>query len=126
MMDTQSAIKPIVVYLIERHPLDLPEDGPIFQWLHFDNNFKRQLKEWIGPHDPEAISFLIDEEPSGDAWKQLIESLNQGTVKRVVTHLAPLSNAQRHLLIGVCAETGAQLITPSDAGRNRSDGVVHA
>jgi NADPH:quinone reductase-like Zn-dependent oxidoreductase len=125
MMGTHAAMQSIVVYLIERHPLDLPAEGPNFQWLHFNNNYKRQLKEWIGPHDPEAISFLIDEEPSGDAWKQLIEGLNQGKIKRVVTHLAPLSNAQRHLLIGICAETGAQLITPSDAGRNRGDGIAN-
>jgi hypothetical protein len=40
----------------------------------------------------------------------------------VVTHLAPLSPAQRQQLIGVCAATGAQLITPGDAGRTRADG----
>jgi hypothetical protein len=60
MMGTHAAMQSIVVYLIERHPLDLPAEGPNFQWLHFNNNYKRQLKEWIGPHDPEAISFLIE------------------------------------------------------------------
>jgi hypothetical protein len=40
-------------------------------------------------------------------------------IQMVITHLAPLSSAQRQQLIGVCAQTGAQLITPGDAGRNR-------
>ena len=112
-------IQPIVVYLIKRHPLEHSETGPVFQWLHFDNNFKRQLKAWIGPYDPEQLSFLMDEEPSGEAWTQLIDGLIEGQIKSVVTHLAPLSNAHRHLLIGTCAQVGAHLITPSDAGRNR-------
>ncbi|TFH33399.1 MAG: hypothetical protein E4G99_11465 [Anaerolineales bacterium] len=120
-MTSPANIQPIVVYLIKRHPLELPESGPIFQWLHFDNNFKGQLKEWIGPHDPELLSFLIDEAPSGEAWTRLIDGLMAGQIESVVTHLAPLSHAQRHQLIGTCAQVGAQLITPSDAGRNRED-----
>jgi hypothetical protein len=40
----------------------------------------------------------------------------------VVTHLAPLSSAQRQQLIGICAQVGTQLITPGDAGRNRPAG----
>jgi hypothetical protein len=121
-MKSPDIIKPIVVYLIERHPLEVSQSGPVFQWLHFNNNFKRQLRQWIGPHDPETITFLIDENPSGEAWEHLIDGLKEGKIERVVTHLAPLSNAQRHLLIGTCAQVGAQLITPSDAGRNRGDG----
>jgi hypothetical protein len=120
-MTSPANLQPIVVYLIKRHPLELSGSGPLFQWLHFDNNFKRQLKEWIGPHDPEQLSFLFDDAPSGAAWKALIEGLMSCQVKSVVTHLAPLSNAQRHLLIGTCAQVGAQLITPSDAGRNRDE-----
>jgi hypothetical protein len=33
----------------------------------------------------------------------------------VVTHLAPLSSAQRQQLIGICALSGAQLVTPGNA-----------
>jgi len=121
-MTPPASMQPIVVYLLERHPLERSDKGPVFQWLHFDNNHKRQLKQWLGPHDPEQLTFLIDEEPSGEAWTRLIAGLMDGQIKRVVTHLAPLTNAQRHLLIGTCAQVGAQLITPSDAGRNRDDG----
>lgn len=110
----------IAVYLIKQHPLQPGGSGPIFQWLHFNNNFKRQLREWIGPYDPEDLTYLIDEEPSGEAWAELMEGLTAGVYKGVLTHLAPLSSAQRHSLIGICAEVGAQLITPSDAGRNRT------
>jgi NADPH:quinone reductase-like Zn-dependent oxidoreductase len=120
-MNASVNLKPIVVYLIERHPLEMSESGPVFQWLNFSNNYKRQLKAWIGPHDPEAISYLIDEAPSGEAWSQLIGGLKEGHIKSVVTHLAPLTDAQRHQLIGICAQVGAQLITPSDAGRNRDE-----
>jgi hypothetical protein len=120
-MNSPVNIKPIVVYRIERHPLEISGSGPVFQWIHFNNNYKHQLKAWIGPHDPENISFLIDEAPSGEAWLQLIDGLKEGLIKSVVTHLAPLNDAQRHQLIGICAQVGAQLITPSDAGRNRSD-----
>lgn len=118
---SSAKLLPIVVYMIKHHPLELSGSGPVFQWLHFDNNFKNQLKDWIGPYDPEQLSFLIDEKPSGEAWTRLIDGLVDGQIKSVVTHLAPLSNAHRHLLIGTCAQVGAQLITPSDAGRNIED-----
>jgi hypothetical protein len=42
----------------------------------------------------------------------------KGEIETVVTHLAPLSSGQRQQLIGVCAFTGASLITPGDGGRN--------
>jgi NADPH:quinone reductase-like Zn-dependent oxidoreductase len=120
-MNSPVNLKPIVVYLIEHHPLEISESGPVFQWLHFNNKYQRQLKAWLGPHDPETVSFLIDDTPSRNGWSQLIDGLKQGQIKSVVTHLAPLTDAQRHQLIGTCAQVGAQLITPSDAGRNRDE-----
>jgi hypothetical protein len=118
-MSSVEDLQPIAVYIIEKHPLEKNTPGPVFQWLNLDNNYKRQLRHWIGPHDPQAVSFLIDEGSAGPAWDVLFDGLHSGQIKRVITHLAPLSNAQRHLLIGTCAEQGAHLITPSDAGRNR-------
>jgi hypothetical protein len=114
-----TSLQPIVVYLIEQHPLDMPETGPLFRWLKVDNDFKRQLEGLIGPYDERDLTMLIDKHPAGPAWKQLLEGLLAERIQMVVTHLAPLSSAQRQQLIGVCAHTGAQLITPGDAGRNR-------
>ncbi len=110
---------PIVVYLIEQHPLDMPETGPLFRWLKFDNDFKRELEGLIGPFDEGDLTLLVDKQPAGPAWTQLLKGLLAEQIQMVVTHLAPLSSAQRQQLIGVCAQTGAQLITPGDAGRNR-------
>jgi hypothetical protein len=61
---------------------------------------------------------LVDEEPAGNAWDRLLEGLLSENIQMVITHLAPLSSAQRQQLIGMCAQSGAQLITPGDAGRN--------
>lgn len=119
---TLSNLRPIIVYVIDRHPLEVSETGPFFRWLHFDNDFKRELKDLIGPYDPDQLNILIDEEPAGSAWRTLLDHLLREQVELVVTHLAPLSPAQRQQLIGVCAQVGAQLITPSDAGRNRENG----
>jgi len=116
-----TSIQPIVVYLIEQHPLDMPEIGPVFRWMEFDNDFKRELEGFIGPFDESKLTLLIDKHPAGPAWKQMLSGLLDERVQMVVTHLAPLSSAQRQQLIGVCAQTGAQLITPSDAGRNRKN-----
>lgn len=117
-----STPRPIIVYIIDRHPLEVSETGPYFRWLHLDNDFKRELEGFIGPYDPDQLSVLIDETPAGSAWRTLLDSLLREQVELVVTHLAPLSSAQRQQLIGVCAQVGAQLITPSDAGRNRKNG----
>ena len=114
--------KLIIVYIIDRHPLEVSDTGPFFRWLHFDNDFKRELEDLIGPYDPDKLSVLIDEEPAGSEWRSLLDRLLREQVEFVVTHLAPLSSAQRQQLIGVCAQVGAQLITPSDAGRNRENG----
>lgn len=115
-------LNPIIVYIIDRHPLEVSETGPFFRWLHFDNNFKRELEDIIGPYDPDKLSVLIDEKPAGSEWRTLLDHLLHEQVELVVTHLAPLSAAQRQQLIGVCAQVGAQLITPGDAGRNRENG----
>ncbi len=110
---------PIVVYIVERHPLEMPETGPFFRWLHMDNDSKRDLEGLIGHYDSNHLSILIDEAPAGEAWNLLVKSLLDEKIEFVVTHLAPLSSAQRQQLIGICAEVGTQLITPGDAGRNR-------
>ncbi|HEY42832.1 MAG TPA: hypothetical protein G4O11_02500 [Anaerolineae bacterium] len=114
-----TSLQPIVVYLIEQHPLDLPETGPLFRWLELDNDFKRELEGLIGPFDENDLTMLVDKHPAGSAWKQLLKGLLDEQIQMVITHLAPLSSAQRQQLIGICAQTGAQLITPGDAGRNR-------
>lgn len=111
--------KLIVVYIIDRHPLQNPEDGPAFRWLHTNDKLRKQLEGIIGPFEPDKLSVISDDEPGGEAWDRLLDDLIQERVKYLVTHLAPLSPAQRQQLIAVCAEVGTQLITPSDAGRNR-------
>jgi hypothetical protein len=118
-MDSPTPLRSIVVYMVERHPLDLPETGPLFRWLRSDDNLYAELQGLIGPFDPEQVSILADKHPAGPAWRLLLRSLLDESVRMVITHLAPLSSAQRQQLIGVCAQTGAQLITPGDAGRNR-------
>lgn len=109
----------ILVYLVERHPLDMPETGPLFQWLDTENDFRRELADLIGPFDPQDLRVLRDSHPAGAQWGYLLQVLLSEQVRAVVTHLAPLSPAQRQQLIGVCAQSGAKLVTPGDAGRNR-------
>jgi hypothetical protein len=111
----------ILVYIIERHPLDMPETGPLFRWIHTDRDLQPQLEALLGPHDSAEIRLLVDKIPGGTAWEELLASLLNSRASMVVTHLAPLSPAQRQQLIGVCAQTGARLITPGDAGRTRAD-----
>jgi len=120
-MAARSIIQPIVVYLVDRHPLEVPGTGPLFRWLHLNNDYKRQLDGLIGPFDPEQLTVLVDDLPAGDAWLLLLENLLEGNVRTVVTHLAPLTSAQRQQLIGICAEVGTRLITPGDAGRNHEE-----
>jgi len=118
-MSKADGLHPIIVYMIERHPLDLPDTGPLFQWLRLDRSLQQVLEGLLGPFDPDQMTILVDKEPGGEAWGQLMDALLAEEIDKVVTHLAPLRSAQRQQLIGTCAEMGAQLITPSDAGRNR-------
>ena len=118
-MQQNQPAKDVVVYLIERHPLEIAVEDQLFNWLQGDDGFKRQLEDIIGPYNPDKLSMLVDESPAGPAWEQLLQDLQAERIRCLVTHLAPLSTAQRHQLIGVCAEMGTLLISPSDAGRNR-------
>ncbi len=120
-MSTERVLQPIVVYLVERHPLEIPGTGPLFSWLHLNNDYRRELKGLIGEFQPDDLSVIVDDSPGGEAWKLLLENLLDRNLRQVITHLAPLTPAQRHQLIGLCAEVGTQLITPGDAGRNRRD-----
>jgi hypothetical protein len=119
-MSDNDSVKPIVVYVIERHPLDLPQTGPLFRWIRMQEGLQSDLEALIGPFDPQQMSLLVDERPGGPQWKRLLQSLMDEKVRMVVTHLAPLSSAQRQQLIGVCDQMGSMLITPGDAGRNRA------
>jgi hypothetical protein len=106
--------------VIRRHPLDLPQTGPLFRWIRTQEGLHTDLEALIGPFDAQQMSLLIDEQPGGPQWKRLLRSLLAEQVRMVITHLAPLSSAQRQQLIGVCDQTGSMLITPGDAGRNRT------
>jgi len=119
-MSDSDSVKPIVVYVIERHPLDLPQTGPLFRWIRMQEGLQSDLEALIGPFDLQQMSLLVDERPGGPQWKRLLQSLMDEKVRMVVTHLAPLSSAQRQQLIGVCDQMGSMLITPGDAGRNRA------
>ena len=33
----------ILVYVVEHHPLDRPETGPLFRWIHLDRDLSPQL-----------------------------------------------------------------------------------
>lgn len=113
------SIEPIVVYIIERHPLDLPDSRHSFQWINDNHGFQRELEAMVGSKMPAEVTVLRDGGPGGNGWNQMLEALAAGKVKMVITHLAPLTPMQRQQLIGVCAEAGAQLVTPGDAGRNQ-------
>lgn len=117
-MGLTNTIRPIVLYFIERHPLD-PKSGPQFRWLSETEDHSLELEALIGPYNPDELCVLVDEEPAGSNWDILLRALLKEQVRIVVTHLAPLSSAQRQQLIGICDQMGAQLITPGDAGRNR-------
>jgi hypothetical protein len=115
----------ILVYVVEQHPLDIPETGPLFRWIRLDRELQPQLESLIGPHDPTQVRLILDPLPGGPGWQKLLDSLLASQAHMVVTHLAPLTSAQRQQLIGVCAQTGARLITPGDAGRPRApDGAA--
>lgn len=118
-MPEHPSIEPIVVYIVERHPLDLPDSRHTFQWINDNHGFRRELEAMLGTELPVEVTVLRDSGPGGAGWNQLLDALTAGKVKMVITHLAPLTPVQRQQLIGVCAEVGAQLVTPGDAGRNQ-------
>jgi hypothetical protein len=113
-------VQPIVVYQIERHPLEVREPGRPFRWLGSNDGFLRDLQALIGPFNPEDVTVLVDHLPAGPAWKELIRCLLEERVEMVITHLAPLTPGQRQQLIAVCAQSGTQLITPAAAGRRKT------
>lgn len=108
----------IAVYIVDHHPLEIPGDQAAFRWLHTNNGFINELQDIIGPFDPKDLKIIQDSTPAGPQWKNLIESVVSGEIRSVITHLAPLTSGQRQLLIGVCAHSGARLITLGDGGRN--------
>jgi hypothetical protein len=115
---TGNGVEPIVVYVIKRHPLESSANPAPFRWLHIDNGYMKELRDYIGLFDPNQLSVLVDEGPAGPAWSQLIAGLLSGNIRTIITHLAPLTSGQRQQLIGVCAYSGAKLVTPGDGGRN--------
>ncbi len=119
-MGATRTVRPIVVYVVDHHPLEASRRQDRFRWLHTENGYQRQLRGLIGEYEPERLSILVDRQPAGPEWRKMLQALVDERIKAVVTHLAPLSSAQRQQLIGVCAQSGAQLITPADAGRNRA------
>lgn len=113
-----NTIEPIVIYLVNRHPLERTNESPSFRWLQMDNGFKKELSGYIGLFDSKKLSVLVDEGPAGPAWTRLMDGILSGKIETIITHLAPLSSGQRQQLIGVCAYSGARLVTPGDGGRN--------
>ncbi|OGO17048.1 MAG: hypothetical protein A2Z14_09055 [Chloroflexi bacterium RBG_16_48_8] len=120
-----NGIEPIVVYMVKRHPLESIYDMTPFRWLHMDNGFQKELRGYIGLFDPNQLSILVDECPAGPAWSQLMDGLLSGRIQTIITHLAPLTSGQRQQLIGVCAYSGAKLVTPGDGGRNSIPVLSH-
>jgi hypothetical protein len=117
-MTSQSESATIAVYIVRHHPLQI-QSGESFEWVDLDADLKAQLQGLAGEIDMEQVELFVDEHPAGPAWEQLIDGLQSERIRQVITHLAPLSSAQRQQLIGLCADMGAHLVTPSDAGRNR-------
>jgi len=115
MLDSPPVVQAIAVYLIDRPRLSLPETGPLFRWLGKEGDMRADLEDLIGPHDPASVHLLIDNAPAGGAWAELLDGLKRERYQTVVTHLALLTSAQRQQLIGVCALSGAQLVTPGNA-----------
>ena len=115
MLDSPPVVQAIAVYLIDRPRLSIPETGPLFRWLGKERDMRSDLEDLLGPYDPHSVHLLIDTVPAGAAWEELMDGLKQERFQTVVTHLAPLSSAQRQQLIGVCALSGAQLVTPGNA-----------
>jgi hypothetical protein len=121
MPDRQS-VPPTVVYVIENHPLAFPGRSGSFDWLEPGRHMPDPLAAWLGPYQPEAVTWIRDPHPAGQGWQRLLEGIQDGRIARIVTHLALLSNVQQQTLIALCAQAGVQLVTPADAGRNMAEG----
>lgn len=118
MMTPESASATIAIYIIRHHPLEI-HSGASFEWINLEADLQSQLRGLAGDIQLQDVEIFEDERPAGPAWERLIAALQSERIRQVITHLAPLSSAQRQQLIGVCADMGAHLVTPSDAGRNR-------
>lgn len=118
-MKQRTRIQPIAVYILEHHPLEQDGKDSAFRWLDSSGDLNQEISKLIGSHDSDQVTMLLDPKPGGPAWEQLLTALMKEQLRMVITHLAPLSVTQRQQLIALCAQTGAQLITPGDAGRNR-------
>jgi hypothetical protein len=103
VVDSPPLVQSIAVYLIDRPRLSMPETGPLFRWLGKNGTLQADLVNLLGPHDPRLVRLLVDAAPAGPAWDELLAGLKQEQFDTVVTHLAPLTSAQRQQLIGVCA-----------------------
>lgn len=117
-MTHQAEAAAVAVYIIRRHPLQV-QSGASFEWIDLEADLESQLQGLAGDIRLDDVELFEDEHPAGPAWERLIAALKSERIRQVITHLAPLSSAQRQQLIGVCADMGAHLVTPSDAGRNR-------
>lgn len=115
MLDASPILQSIVVYVVDPPPLSTPEAAPLFPWLADSGSRHENLEGLIGPHDPDSVVLLVDSVPGGPAWESLLEGIRDERVLVLVTHLAPLSAAQRQQLIGMCALSGVQLVTPGNA-----------
>lgn len=113
-METPTTLDSVVVYLVDRPSFDRSQDGPSFPW--YEPAGLAGLDELLDPYDPATVQMFVDQQPAGPAWQDLLQGLVDGRFRTVVTHLAPLSSAQRQQLIGVCAVSGAHLVTPGSAG----------
>lgn len=114
-MEFPETLQPIVVYLVDRPSFDRTEGGPLFPSLDPSAASLADLEELVGPHDPNEVHTFVDEVPAGPAWHDLLQGVVDERYRTVVTNLAPLSSAQRQQLIGVCAVSGARLVTPGNA-----------
>lgn len=121
-MAESQPLQPTVVYVVVNHPLDLPGRRRAFNWLKSTKHMPDPLEAWLGPYQPDTVTWIRDPRPGGPGWNRLIGGLESGQISRLVTHLAQLSGVQQQWLIALCAQAGAQLITPGDAGRNMAEG----
>lgn len=117
-MPPSPGIRTVLVYLIERHPLEVGRSGSPFRWLDLEGDLYAQVEAMVGNFDRDGLHVLRDKHPAGPAWRELLTRIIEGQVDVVVTHLAPLTGGQRQQLIGLCAQNGTRLITPGDAGRD--------